>query len=172
MNYKGHEIKIEWQYDGDCEAPWDHEDGHGPVSDWVTRDKRPRERLLNSDRWAHRFYDIEEATRIAKRDGWGLSPDGIAKLEAKLGRKATRGDIARESVEHDFEYLRRWCNDDWWWCGYVVTIEGTDYHESLWGIDSDSQPEFEREALEQAQAWIDNELGESQNAACRDIVTV
>lgn len=107
-----------------------------------------------------------------RRDGWGLHPREIEKLATRLGRNPTKKEITAEAVEHDFEYLRRWCNDDWYWCGYVVKIDGTDYHESLWGIDSDSQKEFEEEAIEQAKAWLDNELSAEQDAACRDIATV
>jgi hypothetical protein len=172
IEHNGHTINLEWHHDEDCEAPWEHECGHGPVSEWTRRDKFSGERVLCSDRGSRRYYDFAKAIKIAKRDGWGLSDKETAKLAAKLGRKATRGEIIAESVERDFELLRRWCSDDWFWCGYVVTIEGTDYHESLWGIDSDSQAEFEASAIREAQQWIDNEVTQSQDSACRDIATV
>jgi hypothetical protein len=43
----------------------------------------------------------------------------------------------------DFERLRRWCADDWHYCGIVVTLLDTDgepdsVDASLWGIESDS----------------------------------
>jgi len=61
----------------------------------------------------------------------------------------------------DFEFLKRWCNNDWHWCGYTVEIEGFDYpHGSLWGIDSDSMEEFEKDALAEAIAWLEKQLGE------------
>jgi len=170
--YKGHTITLEWEHDQDTESPWEHEDGHGPVTDWVTRDKRAGERVLVSDRRSRRYYDFAEAVKIAKRDGWGLHAKHITELAAKLGRKPTKKEIIAESVERDFEYLRRWCNDDWYWCGYIVKIQGTNYHESLWGIDSDSQSDFESEAIGYAKRWLDSELSENQDAACRDIETV
>lgn len=161
-DYKDHTIVIKWEHDEDSGEPWKECDGHGPVSEWTRRDKRPGERVLCSDRGSHRFYDYAEAIRIAKRDGW----------DAKPYKTGTKGEQAARAVDADFEYLRRWCANDWWWCGYIVTIEGTEYRESLWSIDSDSQKEFEAEALKEAQAWLDNELVESSNAACRDIATV
>lgn len=57
--------------DDDHGAPWDECDGHGPVSDWTSRDKLPGEIVLNDDRASKRFYDMQEACRIARRDQWG-----------------------------------------------------------------------------------------------------
>ena len=54
--------------------PWENEDGHGPVSDWTRRDKRPGEIELNSDHGSKRYYDFQEACKIARRDGWGFMP--------------------------------------------------------------------------------------------------
>ena len=61
--------------DDDMGPPWKVHDGHGPVSEWRPRDsKRPGERVLNEDRGSCRFYDWQEAVKIAKRDGWGFLP--------------------------------------------------------------------------------------------------
>jgi hypothetical protein len=57
-----------------ADPPWDYEDGHGPVSDWTTRDKRAGELVLCEDRGSRRFYDFAAACRIARRDGWGFLP--------------------------------------------------------------------------------------------------
>lgn len=162
VEHNGHTITLNWHFDEDTGPPWKEHDGHGPVSDWTRRDKRPGEKVLCSDRGSVRFYDYAEAIKIAKRDGWDAPP-------YKTG---TKGEQAARAVERDFEYLKRWCNDGWHWCGYTIEIEGTDYSESLWGIDSDSQDEFEAEAIEAAKEWLDRELIESHDAACRDLVTV
>jgi hypothetical protein len=159
--HNGHTIGVTWHYDEDCEAPWEHEGGHGPVSDWTRRDKAPGEMVLCEDRGSKRYYDFAEAIKIAKRDGWDAPP-------YKTG---TKGQQAKRAVEADFKYLQRWCKDDWFWCGYVVTVDGTQI-DSLWGIDSDSRDEFTKEAIEQAKAHLDREEKESADAACRDIATV
>jgi hypothetical protein len=104
--------------------------------------------------------------KIAKRDGWDTAP-------YDTGTKAER---AARAAMADFEYLKRWCNDDWFYCGYTVEIEGFEYDvigdSSLWGIESDAMDAFTEEAFAAAIAWLDNELVSSLDAACRDIVTV
>lgn len=62
------------EHDSDHGAPWDECDGHGPVSEWTRRAKRPGEFVLNRDRDSFRYYDFQEACRIARRDRWGVSP--------------------------------------------------------------------------------------------------
>lgn len=167
-NYRGFTIRVDWFYDSDTEAPWEHEDGHGEVSDWKPyyrgeSSKAPGERVLHADRGSARFYDWQGAIAKAKSENWGLSEEDTAALAAKLGRQPTKGDIAAEAVRRDFEYLRRWCNDDWFWCGYVVTVEGLPELDdrSLWGIDSDSIKYFtDDEALPAGRAAIDAHLSE------------
>ncbi len=170
--YEGRSISIEWHHDESMGEPWKEHDGHGIVSEWTRRDKQPGERVLCSDRNSYRYYDFAGTMKLAKSEGWGLDTKAQIALAQKLGRELKPGDILAASVEADFEYLRRWCNDDWHWCGYVCKINGTDYDESLWGIDSDSQKEFEAEALEAAKQWLDNELEQSHQAACADVVTI
>ncbi len=69
-----HVFSVTLEPDTDHGAPWDEEDGHGPVSDWTRRDKMPGEMVLAEDHGWRRFYDFAEACRIARRDGWGFLP--------------------------------------------------------------------------------------------------
>lgn len=64
--------KIEADDTGDL--PWENFDGHGPVSEWTTRDKEPGELVLATDGRSRRFYDFAAACRMARRDGWGTLP--------------------------------------------------------------------------------------------------
>lgn len=159
--HKDHKITVKWYHDEDSGPPWEDCDGHGPVSEWTTRDKLPGERVLCTDRFARRYYDFAEAVKIAKRDGWDAKPYGTG----------TKGEQAVRAVEENFKYLQRWCNDGWHWAGYVVKIAGQDYEDSLWGIDSDSIAEYTKTAFTDAKEWLDRELAESQRAACADIIT-
>jgi hypothetical protein len=144
-------------------APWEECDGHGPVSDWTTRDKAPGERVLAQDRGSRRYYDAAEATRIAKRDGWGLAEDGIAALRDKLGRDPTRGDITAEAVRRDFDYLRAWCDDEW---RYVVLrivlldVDGaeTDRDAYLGGVESTDDEAYVRDCARDLAAEIAADL--------------
>ena len=136
----GKEWTIEWVYDQDHEAPWLECDGHGPVSDWECRDKRPGELILNEDRGSKRFYDFAEAVKIARRDGWNTAPYNWD----------TKGAQAAAAAYADFEYLRAWCNDEWHYCGIVVTLNdgGDDISASLWGIESNGT-EYHEEVIEE-----------------------
>jgi hypothetical protein len=162
---RGMTFRFRTEADTDHGAPWEEEDGHGPVSEWRRSSdytgrpaKRAGERMLCNDGRGHgsaRFYDVREAMRIAKRDGWGISEPERAKLAAKLGREPTRGDICARAVEMDFDYLRRWCNDDWSYIGVIVELldedeEPTGEGEALWGVGSDSSEYIDETAHELA----------------------
>lgn len=128
----GFTFSVEYHYDADFGAPWEEHDGHGPVSDWEQRDKKPGELILCEDRGSKRFYNYAEACRIALRDGWGAP--GAIEGETKR-QKAARAAMS------DFKYLRGWCNGDWHWVGIVVKMldaegEETGEEESVWGFDS------------------------------------
>lgn len=108
--------------------PWKEHDGHGIVSEWTRRDKRPGERVLAEDRGSYRYYDFAESVRIARRDGWGAEEGKTLRERAAL------------AAERDFARLKAWCNDEWGWVGVVVEIERPDgwrMATSLWGIESD-----------------------------------
>jgi hypothetical protein len=114
-------------HDEDAQAPWDREDGHGPVTDWVRRGKNAGERVLSQDRGSFRYYNFAEAVKIAKRDRWGYE-----------GATGTPAQIAAEAAERDFKVLKAWCDDEWSYCGIVVSISREDVElgtASLWGIE-------------------------------------
>lgn len=123
---------VKFERDDDAGAPWDNFDGHGPVTDWETREKRPGELVLNRDGRACRFYDYAEAVRIAKRDGWNSPP---YETDESLGQRAARAARA------DYEYLRAWCADEWGYVGVIVTLlddagEPTEVEDALWGVET------------------------------------
>lgn len=142
----GTTYRVEFIADYNMGAPWKEHDGHGIVSDWERRDKKPGEVVIAADRGSKRFYDIAATTRIAKRDRWGVSNADTSKM--------TQSQIAALAVKRDMERMRGWCNDDWWWCGVVVfplTADGDELRsktESLWGIESTAGEYFEEVILE------------------------
>lgn len=123
-------LTIECDYDHG--APWDEEDGHGPVTGWERRNKLPGEMILAEDRGFKRFYDFAAAVKIAKRDGWNAKPYDIP--------GETKGQKARKAALADFNHLRRWLHDDWRYVGVTVTCDDLPGapSESLWGIESDA----------------------------------
>lgn len=123
---------------GDMGSPWENEDGHGPVTDWVRREKRPDEMVLNTCRSGQkRFYNFKEACAIALRDGWGCNDlDGTESKRQK----------AAMAARADYNHLRAWCNDEWSYVGVEVTLldsEGnpTEVRESVWGVESNDNLE-------------------------------
>lgn len=150
FEHKGRTYRVRFEYDDSGDTPWERACGHGPVTAWTTRDKLPGERLLNSDRRSKRYYDFADATRIAKHDGWGLGKEDEAKLAQTLGRAPTRKEIVREAVERDYEFLRAWCNDEWRYCGVIVTHEDSGKSDSLWGIEDNAYDYLEEVAHELA----------------------
>jgi len=71
VEHDGFTFTLSLEHDSDHGAPWDKECGHGPVTDWIAREKLPGELVLNDDGRSKRYYDFAEACRIARRDGWG-----------------------------------------------------------------------------------------------------
>ena len=51
---------------------------------------------------------------------------------------ATPHQVAAAAVESDFQRLRAWCNDEWYWVGVIITDVVSGEEDSLWGIESDS----------------------------------
>ena len=145
--------------DYDIGEPWKEHDGHGPVSEWTTRDKEPGERVLASDRMGNGrrlFYDFAAAVKLARLDGWGLPNDE--------GKDLTPGQIAERAAEKDFERLKAWCDDEWHWAGIAVTVsrdgvELTDqYDHALWGIDGNWKGESSDYLTEVANDLLDDAL--------------
>ena len=137
----GTTYRVEFIFDSDTGAPWEEHDGHGIVSDWESRDKKPGEVVIAQDRGSKRFYDIAATTRIAKRDGWSVSDVDTSTM--------TPAQIPALAVQRDLERMRDWCNDAWHWCGVAVfplTADGDELRsktESFWGIESDDDSFFD-----------------------------
>lgn len=137
----GWTAKVRTERDEHMGAPWEEHDGHGPVSEWRSyRDfseydkKAAGERMLCQDRSSARYYDFAEAVKIAKRDGWGCSHYD--------NNHKSNGVIAACAAEQDFERMRAWCEDEWYWIGVIVELydasgERVD-ESSVWGIESDT----------------------------------
>jgi hypothetical protein len=80
--------------------------------------------ILCEDRGCKRFYDFQAAVKQAKCEGWNTAPYTFR----------TKGEQAHAAALADFEYLRRWCADQW---EYVLL--GVD----LLDDDGDSMHEWE-----------------------------
>lgn len=147
FEHAGLRFRARLEPDHTGQTPWE-DDGHGPVSDWTTRDKRPGEMVLNREGRCARYYDFAAAVAIAKRDGWNAEP---------YWRIETRGQRAAKAALADFKRIRDWCNDKWQYVGVVVERIGGAFGDycgpddgSLWGIESDSGDYMTEVALDLA----------------------
>lgn len=163
----GYSLRIKIYADEHHDAPWDSSEGHGPVTDWETRDKRPGEWILSESRNSYRFYDAAEAIRHAWRYGWGLDPDDTIALVRKLKKadssELTRGEIIAEAVRLDYAFLKGWCDDEWHYLEYKVDLihedeEGEvptikELDTSCWGFEStkEGREDMLGEAISQAE---------------------
>jgi hypothetical protein len=137
----GWRAEIKTEYDDAMGEPWREHDGHGVISEWTSRDKRPGERILATDSRSHRYYDIAATMPEAIKDGWGCRhTESMESFKTNSGHSSKRAQAAC-AVESDFERMRAWCRDEWQWIGVVVTVFDADGEkvsdESLWGIESD-----------------------------------
>lgn len=179
-------IEVTTHFDDNAGVPWKECDGHGPVSELVTRDKRAGERVLyrtnNGSYPRSYYYDFAEAVRIAKRDGWGLSE--VDRIVAELlGRPLTSGEIAVAAVERDFQHLKDWCDGNWEYigvCARLIDGEGNEIaQENLCRVESGAAPDgsyywhdVAEELVGNLVALHDKELSESAEWAARGMVTV
>ena len=142
----GYSVRVRVDPDEVNEAPWDNEDGHGPVSDWRPRDsKAPGEMVLADDRGRCLFYDFAAAVRLARKDGWDSPP-------YKTG---TPGERAHRAALADFERMRRFAAGDWQYIGVTVEVSRAGDvvdDNSLWGINSDG--DYWREHAADTANWI------------------
>lgn len=171
FEYRGYTFKVEISRDDDMGAPWEEHDGHGTVSKWrhsdkIGADKAPGERVLHRDRNSYRLYDFAGAVALAKKDGWGCQHSYSYNLGARVfvSGHRTAGELAQCAAETDFDRLRRWCQDDWYWCTILVRLiefdeddneTETDEYETLSGIESDAGAYFDDVARELADQIID-----------------
>ena len=144
------EVSIE--QDEDSHEPWKECDGFGPVREirrgYYDRhfSKKPGERILHDggDRNTSWAYDWAGATALAKRDGWGISPEDRPTDWNSLN--AAQQHVL--AVQRDFDFIKAWCDDEWVWCGVCVAlmIEGEDdepaaydgpldLRDSLWSVE-------------------------------------
>lgn len=134
---------VQQEDDLDHPHPWNAEEGHGPVSEWSSRKKKPGEWVLEVDGRQRRFYDFSAAVEIAKRDGWGLPEEELADwIRSRDGDRPSKAMIARRAVEKDFDHLKAFCDDEWTYMGVIVTLlDGEDdtptkVSAMRWGLET------------------------------------
>lgn len=146
FTYKGLQFVRTLDHDYDAGVPWENADGHGVITGWLRDDlvvggkpiyEQPeRFRLLNNDRDTARYYDWTQSLERAEREQWGLGPEELQKLTAELGKPPSPSQITSRAVRLDYEFIRGWCRDEWWYVWIQVTLKGTQVSASVGGVES------------------------------------
>lgn len=163
---EGCTLSVRVMHDDCMGEPWKEHDGHGPVSEWTTRDKKPGERVLCEDRGRKRFYDFAQAVKMARAEGWDAPPYG----------QGTPGERAARAAEADFRRLRGWCEDEWSWIvvGVRLDVDGEEFQTDYLGaVESDGDC-WREQAAEMANAIIgayEDEMKERAEWAARGVET-
>lgn len=145
-------VRINVHFDEDMGAPWEEHDGHGTVSDWTTRDKRPGEWVLSSERGSKRYYDAEEANQIAEADGWGLQEEQKVELLNRLAKpRIVRRAVGKATVEHRHGGLMQAFHR----ATETVTIPGRDPNKPL--TAGEIRAEAVRRDFEYLRAWANDQ---------------
>ena len=164
FTHKGHTFTVKHVHDSYHEPPWESGDGYGIVTDWINyradeaadyKDES-KYRALNHDHGSVRYYDWQASLDKAREEQWGLTDADKAKLAARIGHEPTAEEVTAEAVRKDYEFLRGWCQDEWSYVGVVVALQGTDYEQSLWGIESNADAYLAETARELADAILDD----------------
>lgn len=176
FEHEGHTFKVTIRQEEDQFLPWDECDGHGPVSDWrryyrYESTKRPGERVLHIDSGLARYYDVQEATKIAKRDGWGCPHCKI--VDGKLSHThKTRGEMIACAVNRDYDRLRAFCANDWTYVYLIVQEidedgENIGDFESIGMMESDDNAGIVSYAYELADQILANKRKAAADEAAR-----
>lgn len=131
----GRRVDIKHHYDSGMGPPWKEYDNSGPVRDIRSRDeKRPEERLFDDGH----AYDWQAAMKKARAEGWGLSIEHFMDLTCELRRAPTKGQVAERAVQRDFDRLKAWCDNEWFYV--YITVEDVETGVeggSCCGVESD-----------------------------------
>jgi hypothetical protein len=146
------EFMVELLFDHGAEPPWESDDGRGPVRHVhanaglkYTDAKRPGERVLFADGRGYLLYDWQAACKAARRDGWNAPPyDAPGRVE--------------RAVKADFERLRAYLFQHWWYVGVTVSCDGE--KDSLWHVESDDDAGIQSNAIELAKQVAPHHLSD------------
>lgn len=123
--------KVKFEHDSDHERPEEWDDGRG-ITSWERRSLEKWEHgwVLVWDRYSPLLYDYKASLEKALKDGWDAPPY----------HTGTKLEQATRAVKQDYDYLRGYYNQDWWYVGMIVELYDEDDHlideDSCWGYES------------------------------------
>lgn len=167
--HNGFNFKVVVDQEDIATAPWEWDDGHGKVSEWITRDKAPGGWVLAVDGRSKLLYDFQGSMKRAKEEGWNAKPYDVP--------GETKNQRAYRAVVADFKRLRGWCRGDWCYTYITVTMVDNasgEYTDSVGMVESDYADEEAKELAkgliinfyrDRRQAKIDNRFKDAMENA-------
>lgn len=163
----GKKYHVAWYYDHDYGSPQENGDGYGVTErmDWNPTDEEQLEQhLLDYE------PELEEETRLrlmrqlcrpSNRYDSGLYYDVLSSLhKAKTEWGIDDPVKAMEVVEKDFDYLKGWYDDDWFWLTVGVAP-----------LDEDGEPiEDDREYCGGYESMILDDFDEDQKRYKQEVI--
>lgn len=165
FTHKGHTFNVKHVTDPHHGPPWKEYDGHGVITEYLSdtqADSDPDMELFRElDHAGQWHYDWSASLAKAHTEQWSLAPEKAIGL--------TPEQITEAAVEADYQFIRGWCVDEWYYIGVVVSLDGTDIERSLWGIESNADDylkevarELADDVLTEAPAELDAEIARLQ----------
>lgn len=163
----GKKYHVAWYYDHDFGSPLENGDGYGVTErmDWnPTNEEQLEQHLLDYE------PELEEETRLrlmrqlcrpSNRYDSGLYYDVLSSLhKAKTEWGIDDPVKAMEAVEKDFDYLKGWYDDDWFWLTVGVAP-----------LDEDGEPvEDDREYCGGYESMILDDFDEDQKRYKAEVI--
>lgn len=154
----GWKIKVEFHHDSDSGPPWKECDGMGVIEEspryWGDLHESYRDWRMGE----YHYFDWKATLPIAIKEGWDSKPYGSTDKQER----------AMRAMRSTYEYLRRWCDDQWWYVGMIVILLDEDdtelAEESCWRYESDAMDHLTSEARSWAAHMIVKERRERRES--------
>lgn len=151
LEHKGQTFTVQHFYDQSAEAPWDNgDDGRGVVhayrdidQDADDFDSADYSAMGRSADW---YFDWKATRAKAVDEGWGTAGPTPG---------MTPEQITEAAVQAEYKYLSGYANDDWHYCGVVVSHALPSASQSLWGVESNAGAYLEEVARELADQQLE-----------------
>lgn len=128
----GWSLVVKVENDQDSGPPWEDCDGMGVIKEsrWHPGDSYT-DWILN-DQHNYRYFDWKATLPIAIKEG----------LDAPPYRTGNKREQAMRAMKRTYEFLRAWCNDEWYYVGIIVELHDERGcllgESSCWGFESEN----------------------------------
>lgn len=139
--HPGLSAQVEHIYDDDG-VPWEDHERELVRSD-RSRTKRAGEVVIHYDQGTYWFYNLKQATAVAKAENWGWSQPGPEIVPM------TPGQARANAVQSHLKYFQGFLKQEWWYIGVRVTLweDGEQVAEdSVWHVESNAVGQREERA--------------------------